>query len=242
MASKADPILFLFDLDGTLMDTFALFRDNMQKVSEKFNINLDESVQKEIQDEIFKILGGKSSKFLIFKLISYISKKLGLGPIKRIKFFLHLKKIYRENVDSIEFFPGAIETLKALKSDGHHTAIFTTTSSKEFNDRMSGKEEILDLIDEIIVRDHVKRMKPDPEGIHLIKQRLNLDPSFPVVMIGDMTHDIEAGINAGGISIGVLTGFNKEDELKNAGASLVLNSVKELVPVLPRIKELLSTH
>jgi HAD superfamily hydrolase (TIGR01549 family) len=229
-------------VDGTILNTFKLFTDNMDTVNEKFSIQVNESVKLEMQDKILSMLGGKSSKFLVFKLISYVSKKLNLGPIKRIKFFLYLKKIYKENVGSVELIPGAIQTLKELKKRGHHAAFFTTTSSKEFNDRVQNKREILDFPEEIIVRDLVKRMKPDPAGTHLIKQRLNLDPSFPVVMIGDMTHDIEAGINAGGMSIGVLTGFNKEDELKNAGASLVLNSVKELVPMLPRIKELLSTH
>ncbi|MFX0099406.1 MAG: HAD family hydrolase [Candidatus Hodarchaeota archaeon] len=239
MVSEEDRILFVFDLDGCLIDTFNYFKAYMGKVTKKFNIDVDDEVQDEIQDTILEMLGGKSSKILMFKIISYVSKKLKLGPIKRIKFFLHLKKIYRENISSVELIPGAVDTLKKLKELGHYIGIFTTTSSKEFNDRMENKKELLKYVDEIIVRDHVKHMKPDPEGILLLKEKLKIGNIKKVVMAGDMTHDIEAGINAGGISMGVLTGVNSGEDLKNAGALLVIDSIGDLIPNLPRIKELM---
>lgn len=48
----------------------------------------------------------------------------------------------------------------------------------------------------IITRDHVRRPKPDPEGVLLAARRLRM-PAATVLMVGDYRFDIEAGQRAG---------------------------------------------
>jgi len=51
-------------------------------------------------------------------------------------------------------------------------------------------------------------------------------------MIGDRHHDIDAATEVGTHSIGVLWGYGDEDELRNAGATHVVNHPSELVQLL----------
>ena len=58
-----------------------------------------------------------------------------------------------------------------------------------------------------------------------------------VVMVGDRLHDMEGAMENGIASIGVLYGFGSEDELINAGAGQIAETVEELGRILIQRKE-----
>ncbi len=65
--------------------------------------------------------------------------------------------------------------------------------------------------EEIISRDNIYPVKPDPASIFYIANRLNIS-SEQIVIIGDYIHDIIAGKNAGSVTIYKETGrINDED-------------------------------
>jgi phosphoglycolate phosphatase len=73
-----------------------------------------------------------------------------------------------------------------------------------------------------------------PTRSHLVKlaldQAFNLGlirPEATVTLVGDHPNDIEAARNNGIRSIGVATGFSSPDELRQAGATLVLTDLRE---------------
>lgn len=222
------PALFVFDVDGCIVDSFSHFQAFVPRVFEKFNLVPGPDLMARLREEIIALLAGHSSKILIAKLVLHAAKQMGMGRWQRLKFLLYIKQIYKENIDALPFVPGAIETLRYLKETGCKVALFTTGSMKDFKRKFAAKRELLDLVDEITVRDHVRRMKPDPEGITRIQDRLGMRGSRKLVMIGDMHHDILAGISAGGIGVGVLTGVCTREELEQAGAALVLDSIKDV--------------
>ncbi len=51
-------------------------------------------------------------------------------------------------------------------------------------------------------------------------------------MIGDRHHDIDAGVEVGTRTVGVLWGFGSREELSSAGATAIVETPKELVVVL----------
>lgn len=69
--------------------------------------------------------------------------------------------------------------------------------------------------------------KPFPHPVLHAAQCMNL-MGEECVMIGDTTVDILAGKRAGAQTIGLLCGFGTEDELRKAGADLVVNDLEEL--------------
>jgi N-acetyl-D-muramate 6-phosphate phosphatase len=75
-----------------------------------------------------------------------------------------------------------------------------------------------------------RHTKPFPDPILYVAQKLNISSSA-CVMVGDTTIDIRAGLAAGAQTIGVLSGFGEENELKRAGADVILKSVAE-IPLL----------
>lgn len=77
-----------------------------------------------------------------------------------------------------------------------------------------------------------ERTKPDPLSINIALQRLNVRPENMLVL-GDHGYDMQAAINAGiDVRIGVSHGFDDEAALIQAGATDVIKSLDELLPLL----------
>jgi HAD superfamily hydrolase (TIGR01509 family) len=73
----------------------------------------------------------------------------------------------------------------------------------------------------------VRRTKPFPDQLQWAADALSIDV-HNCVMVGDTTVDMLAGKAAGAQTIGVLSGFGDEEELKAAGADLILPSITEI--------------
>jgi phosphoglycolate phosphatase-like HAD superfamily hydrolase len=71
----------------------------------------------------------------------------------------------------------------------------------------------------------VKASKPEPDIVQAAMQKAG---GGPAVMIGDSTWDCKAATRAKLPSIGVLTGGFSEQELSEAGATVVFDSVEHL--------------
>ncbi len=76
-----------------------------------------------------------------------------------------------------------------------------------------------------------RRTKPHPDPILWAAAQMQTPPEN-CLMIGDTTVDIRAGKAAGAQTVGVLCGFGEEDELRRAGADLILPNTAALTDVL----------
>jgi FMN phosphatase YigB (HAD superfamily) len=73
--------------------------------------------------------------------------------------------------------------------------------------------------------------KPFPDPLLWAAKQMAVEPEA-CLMIGDTTVDIRAGKAAGAQTVGVLSGFGSERELRKAGADLILESSARLPEVL----------
>jgi phosphoglycolate phosphatase-like HAD superfamily hydrolase len=73
--------------------------------------------------------------------------------------------------------------------------------------------------------------KPYPDPVLWAAKQMDVLPEA-CLMIGDTTVDIRAGKAAGAQTVGVLSGFGSERELRKAGADLILDSVAMLPEAL----------
>jgi phosphoglycolate phosphatase-like HAD superfamily hydrolase len=88
--------------------------------------------------------------------------------------------------------------------------------------------ELLDaraLVDDYTTSADVRQTKPEPD---IVQAAVGKGGGGPAVMIGDSTWDCEAATRAELPSIGVLTGGFSEQELTEAGATVVFDSVEHL--------------
>lgn len=107
---------------------------------------------------------------------------------------------------------GAAELIGRLDRAGCRVAVATVDVSRRAHLAMEflGVSAALDLV---VGGEEVARPKPDPEMLHLILERLAIDPQH-AVMVGDAVNDVQMGIRAGfQAAIGVLTGFAAADQL-----------------------------
>ena len=84
---------------------------------------------------------------------------------------------------------------------------------------------------DVITSQTCEHTKPFADPILFAAERMQVPPEA-CLMIGDTTVDILAGKHAGAQTVGLLCGFGTENELRRAGADLVLNDLHELYTLL----------
>ena len=140
------------------------------------------------------------------------------------------KALYLSLIPEVQPLKGARELLERLRAGGHAVVLASSAKPDEL-------QHYLSLLDAHEVADgwtdsgDVERTKPQPD---LVSAAVEKAGGGPAVMIGDSTWDCEAAKRAGLETIGVLTGGFSEDELRDAGATVVFRSLPELCEGLAR--------
>ena len=132
---------------------------------------------------------------------------------------------YGELIGEVEALDGATELIRELSEDG--AACILASSAKE--EEVEHYVELLDAADLIAgstTSADVERTKPHPD---LVQAALEKAPGEgPRVMVGDSTWDVKAAKAAGVPTLAVMTGGFAESELRDAGATDVVESIGEL--------------
>ncbi len=132
--------------------------------------------------------------------------------------------LYQEMLDETERFAGARDLLVDLKREGMIVALASSAKEHEL-------EHYLDVLDARGVADvwtssaDVEATKPDPDLVHAALAKAGSDDA---VMVGDTGWDCQAAARAGIETICVRTGGWAAEELYEAGATAVFESVEEL--------------
>ena len=208
--------LIIFDFDGTLGDTRRNIVTTMQMAISE--MQLPSRTEAECASTIGLPLAG------CFKtLFPDIQEEL----IPRCA--ETYRRIFNENLQKItpEAFPGVVKTLKALKEQGF---VLTIASSRSRNSltELTRDMGIADYISYLIGADDVKEAKPRPEPVLKTLAAMQFDASEALV-VGDMAVDIQMGANAGTKTCGVTWGNGSREELTEAGANVIIDSMEELI-------------
>ena len=132
--------------------------------------------------------------------------------------------IYGKLIDEVAPLEGARELIADLLE--RDVAVVLASSSPE--DELEHYLDLLDartLVDAWTTKDDVERTKPDPDLVHAALEKVEEDDA---VMVGDARWDVEAAAKAGVPTICVMTGGWSRQELTQAGAAAVYESVSEL--------------
>jgi phosphoglycolate phosphatase-like HAD superfamily hydrolase len=85
-----------------------------------------------------------------------------------------------------------------------------------------------DLVDAWTSSADVEATKPEPDLVHAALERIGGSPG-EATMVGDTTWDVQAALKAGVETLAVRTGGFGSDELREAGAVAIFESVNELL-------------
>jgi HAD superfamily hydrolase (TIGR01509 family) len=138
------------------------------------------------------------------------------------------KALYMAMIHEVRPLPGARKLMETLKERGHKVVLASSAKQDEI-------EHYIDLLDAREVADDwtssadVEQTKPNPD---LVQTALDKVGGGDAVMIGDSVWDVEAAKRAGIPTIAVRTGGFGHDELVEAGAANVFESIDELLDSL----------
>ncbi len=215
-------LAFLFDLDGTLVDSVyqhvLAWREALQSA------DIDLAVWR-IHRRI-----GMSGGLLINALMRESGRKLSQAQVADIQ-RVHTEAYLRLS-GQVRPLPGARELLSYLSRAGVPWAIATSG-------RRSAAEPVLRSLNvpadvPIITRDLVERAKPDPDLFLAAADRLHVSITTAVV-VGDSVWDLLAARRANALGVGLLSGGYGQDELERAGAYRVYADPADLLAHLDEV-------
>lgn len=131
---------------------------------------------------------------------------------------------YQELIDEVKLLPGARELIDELVGRGL-TVVLASSAKAEEVDHYLDMLGARDAVEGWTTSADVEATKPEPD---LVEAALEKAGTREAVMIGDSTWDIKAAERAGIQTLAVLTGGFGEDELREAGAAEVFESVDSL--------------
>jgi HAD superfamily hydrolase (TIGR01509 family) len=133
---------------------------------------------------------------------------------------------YGRLIGEVQTMQGSRELVQALKDRGHVVVLASSAKQDEVDhylDLLAARE----LVDAWTSSADVEVTKPAPDLVHAALQRAGGRPD-DAVMVGDTPWDIEAARRAEVPTLAVVTGGFSEQELSQAGAAGVFESVAEL--------------
>ncbi|WEU41109.1 MAG: HAD family hydrolase [Candidatus Odinarchaeum yellowstonii] len=210
--------LFIFDLDGTLIDTSDRFYNVFIFLAEKYGL------QKITRAE-FKQL--------------YKSNRLGeiLLQVKQ-RFLPEFLRIYHDFKGECEKpFEGVVEALKILKCRKYLLSVVTgRIIDSELVRFELEKHGLKDLFDEVLANNLSASSKGEESlqktnSFKFLIERFNLKPEECVV-VGDYVTDIISGKRLGCWTIGVLSGGLDYNILKSVNPDFIIASVKDIPSLL----------
>jgi HAD superfamily hydrolase (TIGR01509 family) len=213
---------FLFDLDGTLIDSVYQHVLAWREALERGGMQL--SVWR-IHRRI-----GMSGGLLVNALLRETGREMSLDEAERLQRF-HADA-YRRYVDQVRPLPGARELLQYLAERGVPHAIATSGRMESAQPSL----EMLGVCDRVpvITRDKVRYAKPDPDLFLAAAEALGA-PIDQCVVVGDSVWDLLAARRARALGVGLLSGGYGQDELERAGAYRVYDDPLDLLRRLDEI-------
>jgi HAD superfamily hydrolase (TIGR01509 family) len=144
------------------------------------------------------------------------------------------KADFDARIDEVALVPGATELLAEVKDAGLRL-VLASSGKPDHVDRYLDQLGARDLVDAWTSSEDVGRTKPAPDLLEVALEQVG---GGPAVTFGDSTWDCEAAVRLGVPAVAVRTGGFSVDELREAGASDVFDSLDDLRADLDRVLRL----
>jgi HAD superfamily hydrolase (TIGR01509 family) len=213
---RIDPV-FLFDLDGTLVDSVYQHVVAWQEALDAEGIEL--SVWR-LHRKI-----GMSGGLFTHQLLRETGVEI--SPERMERLCQGHAAAYLRQAGRIRPLPGARELLAWLSDAGILWAIATSGRMETAAPSLAALGVDPGLIT-VVTRDQVKYAKPDPDLFITAAERLGA-PIETAVVVGDSIWDMLAAMRCRALGVGLLSGGYGLDELRDAGALRVYEDPADLL-------------
>ncbi|ALX50367.1 pyrophosphatase PpaX [Lentibacillus amyloliquefaciens] len=202
----------LFDLDGTLIDTNELIIASFMHTFTQHGKSIS-------REQAIEFIGPPLKESL-----QKADPKLAENMIETYR-----KHNVEHHDDYVTAFPNVEKTLKALQRNNIQLGVVTTKmrGTVDMGLRVTGLDNYFATI---VTLDDVTHAKPHPEPIIKAMTSLNANSSS-TLMVGDNSHDIEAGHNAGVKTAGVAWSLKGKETLLTYQPSYMLDDMQDLLGI-----------
>ena len=135
------------------------------------------------------------------------------------------KPLYLSMIEEVEPFEGARDLIVDLKERGSKVILASSAKANELEHYLD-LLDVRDVVDDWTSSADVEKTKPEPDLVLAALEKAGTKED--AVMVGDTPWDVKAAKRAGIDTIAVMTGGFGEDELREAGALEVFDSIEEL--------------
>lgn len=215
----------IFDLDGLLIDSEPLWNESREQFFRKHGLDFNAVSPTEVMG------AGVRDNIVLYQ------KRFGLqGDTDQ------LVDEYRQTFydlalqeGRLTLLDGAEELLTFLSEHGFTLAIATGGHTAEIVERLLVRLQIRKPFSVIVSSDEMEKGKPDPQVYLLTLQKLKFG-AHACVVFEDSVNGAKAGKGAGIVVIGVNQDEKLLQQLQEAGADIVLTSLREAIPLFRKTK------
>lgn len=201
--------VYIFDLDGTLVDS-------LPQIMEAANLAREEFCSPSIDESFYKARIGLPAEVL-FEDLNLSDSTL-----------FSIVNAFRAHLKSIKLSPQNlildVSLLLSLLSNGGSPLAIATNKPTKLAEKALNETGVRKYFDCIVGIDGLVA-KPDPSILFECLRLLAAEPAS-AVMVGDRTEDMIAADRAGIFGIGIAQGFHSESELVAAGARITFPDIR----------------
>ena len=204
--------LFIFDLDGTLIDSRKDIANAVNYTRKQYHVR-----ELDMMD---------IARYIGHGVNNLINKNIpGLEPQELEKALDIFKGYYEKHcVDETTVYPGVPEVLKHFKTKA--MAIVSNKPSL-FTKLILDNKNLSSYFQLILGEESHPQKKPDPAPLLHVIEQLGGKPDRNC-MVGDWITDIEAGQRAGMVTVGCLYGIGNPEEVKESRPDYLIDSILQL--------------
>lgn len=211
---------FVFDLDGTLVDT-------LDDIASVINAFLRSRSWPEHDRDAYRLLVGRGLRALIRDAVP-------ASESHRVEeFYPEVFAVYDAmGIGNSRPYPGAIAALRTLSAAGAGLAVVSNKPDRITQTFVAG---LFGDMRFALVRGGLDGVpsKPDPASALEAARACGVTPA-ECAFVGDSNIDMQAARAAGMLAVGAVWGFRGADELLQAGAMVLADSMADIPPLFGR--------
>jgi len=207
---------FIFDLDGTLIDSLA-------DIAESINRMLDARGYPRCEQEVFKQMVGDGMEKLVERALPEAVRSEELIKVCTEEYRAQYDLLWQAQTRPYE---GIVELLAELRGRGLKLGVISNKAHR-FTVPMTEHFFGTGVFDHILGQRSEVPRKPDAAGAHEMAAFLGL-PTDAMAYVGDSGIDMQFAKNSGMRAVGVRWGFRSEAELIECGADVLISRPAEL--------------
>ncbi len=169
---------------------------------------------------------GKGLAVFAYKALPENAKHLQQQLINEMK-----KRYLTTCFEETTIYPGVLEFVDQCRQKGLKLAVVSNkehTLTHKIVHHYFGPERFQCVLGQ---KEGLK-IKPDPAPVHWVMNELGISNPKDILYIGDSDVDAQTALNAGVDFVGVSWGFRSVEQLKAAGAQIILHQAAEILEIL----------